>query len=63
MVTPDRCLVFPSVDYVRNLVVKHSLKRDLPVVIDCSHIYGADFTAAKVKLRFYLSLVLGLMLC
>ncbi|XP_050432664.1 sodium-independent sulfate anion transporter-like isoform X2 [Adelges cooleyi] len=48
MVTPDRCLVFPSVDYVRNLVVKHSLKRDLPVVIDCSHIYGADFTAAKV---------------
>ncbi|XP_025411068.1 sodium-independent sulfate anion transporter-like isoform X2 [Sipha flava] len=48
MVTPDRCLVFPSVDYVRNLVMKHSLKRELPVVIDCSHIYGADFTAAKV---------------
>ncbi|XP_026818883.1 sodium-independent sulfate anion transporter-like isoform X1 [Rhopalosiphum maidis] len=48
MVTPDRCLVFPSVDYVRNLVMKQSLKRELPVVIDCSHIYGADFTAAKV---------------
>ncbi|VVC45753.1 SLC26A/SulP transporter domain,STAS domain [Cinara cedri] len=48
MITPDRCLVFPSVDYVRNLVMKHSMKRDLPVVIDCSHIYGADFTAAKV---------------
>ncbi|XP_050538263.1 sodium-independent sulfate anion transporter-like isoform X2 [Daktulosphaira vitifoliae] len=48
MLTPDRCLVFPSADYVRNLVTKHSLKRNIPVVIDCSHIYGADFTAAKV---------------
>ncbi|VVC43388.1 SLC26A/SulP transporter domain,STAS domain [Cinara cedri] len=48
MLTPDRCLVFPSADYVRNLVTKHSLKRDMPVVIDCSHVYGADFTAAKV---------------
>lgn len=48
MLTPDRCLVFPSADYVRNLVIKHSLKRDMPVVIDCSHVYGADFTAAKV---------------
>lgn len=46
MVTPDRCLVFPSVDYVRNLVNKQSLKRGVPVVIDCSHIYGADYTAA-----------------
>lgn len=48
MLTPDRCLVFPSADYVRNLVTKHSLKRNMPVVIDCSHVYGADFTAAKV---------------
>jgi len=48
MMTPDRCLIFPSVDYVRNIIVKHSLKQNLPVVIDCSHIYGADFTAAKV---------------
>lgn len=48
MLTPDRCLVFPSADYVRNLVTKHSLKRDMPVVVDCSHVYGADFTAAKV---------------
>jgi len=46
--TPDRCLIFPSVDYVRNIIIKHSLKQNLPVVIDCSHIYGADFTAAKV---------------
>lgn len=48
MMTPDRCLIFPSVEYVRNIIVKHSLKQNLPVVIDCSHIYGADFTAAKV---------------
>lgn len=49
LLTPDRCLIFPSVDYVRNLVTKHSIKQAIPVVIDCSHIYGADFTAAKVQ--------------
>lgn len=48
LLTPDRCLIFPSVDYVRNLVTKNSIKQAFPVVIDCSHIYGADFTAAKV---------------
>lgn len=51
MLTPDRCLIFPSVDYVRNLVTKYSqrtLNVATPVVIDCSHIYGADFTAATV---------------
>jgi len=48
LLTPDRCLIFPSVDYVRNLVTKNSIKQAIPVVIDCSHIYGADFTAAKV---------------
>lgn len=51
MLTPDRCLIFPSVDYVRNLVTKYSLRAgpdSMPVVIDCTHIYGADFTAAKV---------------
>lgn len=51
MLTPDRCLIFPSVDYVRNLVTKYSRREGAnatPVVIDCSHIYGADFTAAKV---------------
>lgn len=48
MLTPDRCIIFPSVDYVRNLVTKHSIRRASPVVIDCSHIYGADYTAATV---------------
>jgi hypothetical protein len=49
LLTPDRCLIFPSVDYVSNLVTKHSIKQGIPVVVDCSHIYGADFTAAKVR--------------
>jgi solute carrier family 26 (sodium-independent sulfate anion transporter), member 11 len=33
---------------VRNLINKQGLKSQVPVVIDCTHIYGADFTAAKV---------------
>jgi sodium-independent sulfate anion transporter 11 len=33
---------------VRNLINKHGLKVQTPVVIDCTHIYGADFTAATV---------------
>ncbi|XP_044759531.1 sodium-independent sulfate anion transporter isoform X2 [Coccinella septempunctata] len=47
MLTPDRCLIFPSVDYVRNLVTKYSTKEKI-VVLDCSYIYGADYTAACV---------------
>ncbi|XP_011192479.2 sodium-independent sulfate anion transporter [Zeugodacus cucurbitae] len=46
--TPDRCLIFPSVEFVRNLVLKCGNKTTLPVVIDCTYIYGADYTAAKV---------------
>ncbi|KAK9887722.1 hypothetical protein WA026_000041 [Henosepilachna vigintioctopunctata] len=48
MIVPDRCLIFPSVDYVKNLVTKHSTREQVPVVIDCSYIYGADYTAACV---------------
>ncbi|KAI8044708.1 sodium-independent sulfate anion transporter [Drosophila gunungcola] len=48
MITPDRCLIFPSVDYVRNLVNKQSMRQNVPVVIDASHVYGADFTTAMV---------------
>ncbi|XP_055380999.1 sodium-independent sulfate anion transporter [Condylostylus longicornis] len=48
VLTPDRCIIFPSVEFVRNEINKQGLKSTLPVVIDCSHIYGADFTAAKV---------------
>ncbi|KAH8381618.1 hypothetical protein KR093_009534 [Drosophila rubida] len=48
MLTPDRCLIFPSMEFVRKVINKQGVKSTLPVVIDCSHIYGADFTAAKV---------------
>lgn len=48
MLTPDRCLIFPSVDYVKNLVNKMGVKSKVPLVLDCSHIYGADYTAATV---------------
>lgn len=48
MLTPDRCLIFPSVEFVRNVINKQGRKSTLPVVIDCTHIYGADFTAARV---------------
>lgn len=33
---------------MRNLINKQGLKSQVPLVIDCTHIYGADFTAAKV---------------
>jgi len=50
LITPDRSLVFPSVEYVRNVVSKAGMKQgssSVPVVIDSRHIQGADFTAAK----------------
>jgi hypothetical protein len=52
LITPDRSLVFPSVEYVRNVVSKAGMKQgssSVPVVIDSRHIQGADFTAAKVN--------------
>ncbi|XP_018575202.1 sodium-independent sulfate anion transporter-like [Anoplophora glabripennis] len=50
VITPDRSLTFPSVEYVRALVSKAGVKQgssSIPVVIDARHIQGADFTAAK----------------
>lgn len=47
LITPDRCLIFPSVDYVRSIINKQGIRLQTPVVIDCTHIYGADYTAAK----------------
>lgn len=48
-ITPNQGVVFPSVSYVRNLISKSGARQDtlLPVVIDCSHIYQVDYTAAK----------------
>ncbi|KAK4874947.1 hypothetical protein RN001_014307 [Aquatica leii] len=50
LITPDRSLVFPSVEYVRTAVSKASVKQgssSIPVVIDARHVQSADFTAAK----------------
>lgn len=47
MVTPDRCLFFPSVNYIRRVITKHSVGQSLPIVVDCTYVYGADYTAAK----------------
>ncbi|XP_076169727.1 sodium-independent sulfate anion transporter isoform X2 [Ptiloglossa arizonensis] len=49
VITPDRSLVFPSVEYVRAVISKHGTKQGtaVPVVIDSTHIQAADFTAAK----------------
>lgn len=48
MLTPDRCLIFPSVEFVRSIINKQTKTSNLPIVIDCSYIYATDFTAAKV---------------
>lgn len=52
MITPDRSLTFPSVEYVRAVISKQGTKQGtaVPVVIDSTHIQAADFTAAKVNL-------------
>jgi hypothetical protein len=66
LITPDRSLVFPSVEYVRNLVSKAGMKQgssSVPVVIDSRHIQGADFTAAKVSSKEFLKLREGVCMC
>ncbi|XP_043263626.1 sodium-independent sulfate anion transporter-like [Colletes gigas] len=49
VITPDRSLVFPSVEYVRAVISKQGTRQGtaVPVVIDSTHIQAADFTAAK----------------
>ncbi|XP_035721169.1 sodium-independent sulfate anion transporter-like [Vespa mandarinia] len=49
VITPDRSLVFPSVEYVRAVISKQGSKQGVtvPVVIDSTHIQAVDFTAAK----------------
>jgi len=50
-VTPNNSLYFPAVDFIRTSVGKAAVKQgssQLPVIVDCRFILGADFTAAKV---------------
>jgi len=49
-IRPDQGIVFPSVSYIRNLISKAAIKQGqskMMVVIDCSHMSQADFTAAE----------------
>ncbi|XP_060521275.1 sodium-independent sulfate anion transporter-like isoform X2 [Cylas formicarius] len=48
VITPGNSLYFPAVDFIKNSVAKAGvLSKNLPVVVDCQFILGADFTAAK----------------
>ncbi|XP_057330221.1 sodium-independent sulfate anion transporter-like [Microplitis mediator] len=49
MITPDRSLSFPSVEYVRAVISKYGTREgvQVPIVIDSTHIQAADFTAAR----------------
>ncbi|KAG8041128.1 hypothetical protein G9C98_002116 [Cotesia typhae] len=49
MITPDRSLSFPSVEYVRSAISKYGTREGIhiPIVIDATHIQAADYTAAR----------------
>eukprot|EP00095_Tigriopus_kingsejongensis_P008885 maker-scaffold566_size135349-snap-gene-0.23 protein:Tk08885 transcript:maker-scaffold566_size135349-snap-gene-0.23-mRNA-1 annotation:"sodium-independent sulfate anion transporter" len=50
MVVIDRSLIFPSVSHVRNIIEKAGVRQgngQNPVVVNCSHVFSTDFTAAK----------------
>lgn len=49
MITPDRSLLFPSVEFVRKEIQKLGGNKDLlPIVINCTHIFMVDFSGAKI---------------
>ncbi|KAF5285567.1 hypothetical protein FQR65_LT13201 [Abscondita terminalis] len=48
LVTPGSSLYFPGIEFIKSSICKAGLASlHLPVVVDCRHILGADFTAAK----------------
>ncbi|XP_043507117.1 sodium-independent sulfate anion transporter [Frieseomelitta varia] len=50
LVTPGNSLYFPAVDFIKKSVGNAGIKQgscQVPVVVDCRYILGADFTAAK----------------
>lgn len=53
MVTPGNSFYFPAVDFIKKSVGNVAIKQgfsQLPVVVDCRYVLGADFTAAKVNI-------------
>ncbi|XP_076229622.1 sodium-independent sulfate anion transporter isoform X2 [Nomia melanderi] len=52
LVTPGNSLYFPAVDFIKKSVGNAGIKQgssQIPVVVDCRYMLGADFTAAKVN--------------
>lgn len=50
LITPGNSLYFPAVDFIKQSVGDAGVKEgssQLPVVVDCRYVLGADFTAAK----------------
>ncbi|XP_050432442.1 sodium-independent sulfate anion transporter-like [Adelges cooleyi] len=47
LMTPDRYLIFPSIEYVSKLIASHNCTEKIPVVIDGTKIFEADFTTAN----------------
>ncbi|XP_076292343.1 sodium-independent sulfate anion transporter [Lasioglossum baleicum] len=50
LVTPGNSLYFPAVDFIKKSVGNAGIKQgscQVPVVVDCRYVLGADFTAAK----------------
>ncbi|XP_045497477.1 sodium-independent sulfate anion transporter-like [Colias croceus] len=49
LITVGNSLYFPGVEYIRQYVTRAASKQggNMPVVIDCRYVLGADFTAAK----------------
>ncbi|XP_011502218.1 PREDICTED: sodium-independent sulfate anion transporter [Ceratosolen solmsi marchali] len=50
MVTPGNSLYFPAVDFIKQSVGNAGITEgssQVPVVVDCRYVLGADFTAAK----------------
>ena len=49
-VTPYAGVVFPAVAHARAVISKKSVEQDtprMPVIVDCSHMYHLDYTAAS----------------
>ncbi|XP_012273496.1 sodium-independent sulfate anion transporter [Orussus abietinus] len=50
LVTPGNSMYFPAIDFIKQCVGQAGRKEgssQLPVVVDCRYVLGADFTAAK----------------
>ncbi|KAG7210487.1 hypothetical protein KM043_012008 [Ampulex compressa] len=50
LIIPGNSLYFPAVDFIKESVGNAGIKEgssQVPVIVDCSHVVGADFTAAK----------------